>query len=86
MEKFNQLLTNGDLTPAQQEKATECLEHLLKAKACIKELGSEVPQIEKNLEDSASMVQESAIILIAATADSALPQEQINDAIEHYLR
>lgn len=85
MEKFNQLLTNSDLTPAQQEKAAECLEHLLKAKAGIKELSSEVPQIEKNLKDSESMVQESAIILIAATADPALPQEQINDAIEHYL-
>lgn len=85
MKKFNQLLTNGVLTPAQQEKATACLEHLLKAKAYIKELSSEIPQIEANLNEANGMMQESAIIVIAATANSDLPQEQITDAIEHYL-
>lgn len=84
MDKFKSIL-NQNLTESQKETFTECVSKLLEVKKDISELKKSNLLDESKIEETVNMVNETAIIIIASAADDCIGEQELQDAIDHYL-
>lgn len=86
MEKFDEVLKNGILTPSQQENAKNALSDLRKAREAINLLKDGVSEKHENYAEAQKLIDEAIIIVIASSANSDFSESHISDTVEYYLR